>query len=79
MWNIFPDQLEPLLLITLLSDVACKQRDRWSERASDRGCVELIQPQIYSLGQVFFGALNICLLSLDLVFLSHSFEISQDG
>lgn len=78
MWNIFPDQLEPLLLITLLSDVACKQRDRWSERASDSGCLELIQPQIYSLIASFL-ALTICLLSLDLVFLSQSFEISQDG
>lgn len=46
MWNIFPDQLEPLLLITLLSDVPCKQRDRWSERASESGCVDFTQPWI---------------------------------
>lgn len=63
MWNIFPDQLEPLLLITLLSDVPCKQRDRWSERAS---AIDLDSKTLL-LG------LKGRLVSLDLLFLSRSF------
>lgn len=57
MWNICPDQLGPLLLITLLSDVPCKQIEIHREWESQRrlcGLLLILRKDVLSLIKSFF-------------------------